>query len=326
MSENFGVYIKTFKPDHYLARTLIASIRHYAPGVDITLIPDDGFTAPTLWGEKVMNTDDPFLLGLKGYYKKLWVFFGPYERFLYLDADTLALRPMGGLIDKIMNQDKAVCCVCAESKIMAALVESGEKATDAIIENTIGNPRLLEALDPSYRFRERFPFNSGFFAADRSAVSMAKLKETVDHVGEIHRECGAPPLGNSRNGVFYGDQGMINYLMYANNIQLNTLTDIFVWGGKDFSSHTEDEHNPFRNMFVHWAGCPRPNFTARNVPAGKEWIRFYREYYRTQPYSTFVKNTVANVFSDIRSRGRKRLSAIRRKLAGRSGSPTGPDR
>jgi len=236
MASTFGIYVKTFKPDHYLAKVLMASIRHYAPGVDITLIPDDGFTAPMLWGEKVMNVDDPFLLGLKGYYKKLWVFFGPYERFIYLDADMLVLRPLDRLVERVMNQTRPFCCVCAETKVLAALAEGDAETRDRIIRKTIGDARLLESFDRSYRFRDVFPFNSGFFATDRSVVALEELKEIIDRIEELHSEYGLPPLGNSRAGVFYGDQGLMNYLMFKNGIKLDLLRDIFVWGGKAIPS------------------------------------------------------------------------------------------
>jgi len=37
----FGIYIKTHKPHYYLCKILITSLRKYAPGIDITIIPDD---------------------------------------------------------------------------------------------------------------------------------------------------------------------------------------------------------------------------------------------------------------------------------------------
>ena len=319
MRPTFGIYIKTFKPDHYLAKVLIASIRHYAPGVEIMLVPDDGFTRDRLWGEKVLNTDDPFLVSLKGYYKKLWVFFGPYDRFIYLDADMLLVRPLDALIHKLMRSGAPSCHVCAESKCVAALARADDEARDAIYRNTVGDPELFRVFDPDYVMQAHFPFNSGFFASHREVVSRDALEHIMLRVNRIHAQRGLPPLNNTRKGVFYSDQGLINYLMYKNGIDVTLLTEAFVWGGREVPDMTEDVRgDPLKHLFVHWAGCPRPTFANRDVPAGKEWIRFYYDYYANRPYLTFLRDTAVNICGDVYWRGRKRLSSVKRRLVGRT--------
>jgi len=185
-----------------------------------------------------------------------------------------------------------------------------------MIRQTIGPPELLNDFDPTYRFREVFPFNSGFFASHRGAVRLDDLKDVVHQLRKLHAKHGLPPLNNSRRGVFYTDQGLINYLVYKSGIALDLLTDIFVWGGRRGSFDVPTGNgDPFRHMFIHWAGCRRPNFTSRNVPAGDVWIRFYYEYYRDRGSRLlFLRDTVRNIWNDAVFRVRNAASRVKRSI------------
>jgi hypothetical protein len=86
---NFGVYIPTYPGDFYLSIILVRSIQHVSPGIPI-MIPE-GFdrdhhpfnvpiiSAPTgsFWPE----------IGHQE--RKFWCFAGPFDTFLYFDADTV---------------------------------------------------------------------------------------------------------------------------------------------------------------------------------------------------------------------------------------------
>ena len=72
-------------------------------------------------------------------------------------------------------------------------------------------------------------------------------------------------------------------------------------------------------MFIHWAGCARPTFLRRNVPAGDRWIEFYYEYYRNRGSRlAFLLDTAKNIASDLWSRMRAAGSSMKRAWRGRS--------
>jgi len=320
MAGNFGIYIKTFRPDYHLAKALIASIRHFHPELDIMLVPDDGYAQSTLWGEKVLNVDDPFLLGLKGYYKKLWVFYGPFERFIYTDADALLLRPLSPIMVRMRECRERFFLACTETKTVRALANDPTKAA-AICSNMLGNLRLIEDFDPAYDFQRVLPFPSGFFASHRGAIPLDVLKDSLEALDRYHRAHGLPDLSEAKGqrwGVFNADQGLINYLFYRSGIAAEGLEDVFAWGGRPVEPIEPAQR--YRNTFVHWAGCPRPSILRQGVPCGREWFRFYREFHQTRSFGECAVEVVRNIWDELRLRVRNAGHAVKLWLRRRSRS------
>jgi len=310
---DFGIYIKTFRPDHYLAKVLIASIRHYLPDVDITIVPDDGYRRATLWGEKVLTLDGPFFSSLRGFYKKLWVFFGHYERFIYLDADMLALRPLQPLMDRVVAAKEPFFIANGGKSTLECFSNGTIDARRAKLAEGVGDPDLLKAFDPDYALDPLIPFNSGLFATHRGIFPLDEVRNTFCAAQQFHRVRGLPPLATSRQGVFMGDQGFINYLAYRNGRRPELLPDVFLWGGKSMREYRKIQNRgpagPCQHLFVHWAGCPRPTLLHRRVPAGDAWIKHYFEYYRKYgSLATLFRDSATNVTSDL-WRGARRLGS-----------------
>lgn len=276
----FGIYIKTFKPDYHLAKALIASLRRYCKDVPIIVIPDDGFAASTIWGERTLVLDDNFARSLTGYYKKLWVFLGPFDRFLYLDADMLCLKDPAQLIEHICELKPPFFAVCRERKIKQYLETEAFEDTKAVFQRHIGDLGLLAEFDSEYDIFSRFPFNSGLFASTRDLFSRDFIEERFSAAMKFQAERGFPPLTFSRQGVFMSDQGFLNYLVAKQGVDLKLFDDVFVWGGRFADSIAPDcgiKGTDYVKSFVHWAGCRRPSlFDYSQVPWGNEWKTFYR--------------------------------------------------
>ncbi len=296
---NVGIYIKTFERDYHLARALVSSIRRHSGSVPITIVPGDGHTRSQIWGENALVLDDPFLERLEGYFKKMWVFFGPYDRFVYLDADTLALKSVEPLLRYVAGLEEPFFAACRESKFDAAYEGDGEDARRAIVRDSVGDEALLAELDPGWRSEGFRPFNSSFFATHRSYVDKPTLRDVFEHANAINERHGKPRLYRSREGVFMGDQGLLNYLVWKTGVPPLSLPDVFVWGGRADAQLASPGDSPLERVFVTWAGNLRPTLIRRSVPAGREWARDYVHHFRTNggPLS-FVGNAARHVGRD----------------------------
>lgn len=282
---SFGIYIKTFKPDYHLAKALISSIRTFTSDTPIIIIPDDDFTKASLWGYEALVLRDSFSQSLRGYYKKLWAFLGPFDRFLYLDADMLCLRDPKPLLDWIQTTSKPFFGVCRESKIR--LVHEGEDNEQRlrICQDHIGDANLLKEFDPNYSITKSFPFNSGLFASTRDYLPPESIQSVFDSACHFQKQKDLPDLRFTRRGLFMGDQGFLNYLTTQHEAELTYLNDAFVWGGRKDAvliDSQNDATDPFANMFVHWAGCPRPCYFNTEVPWGTEWKVAYSNFLKTK--------------------------------------------
>lgn len=317
VSQSFGIYIKTFRPDYHLAKALIASIRQVEPEVGITLIPDDDFSGDGLWGEKTLTLNDPLACSLRGYFKKLWVFLGPYERFIYLDADMLALKPLRRLIETVRDADENFFFVCAESKMIKALAERDSGVRESIFEAHIGEAGLLHEFDPNYDWHNAFPFNSGFFATHRDVLPREWLQGVFESAQRFHRDRKLPPLAFSRDGVFMTDQGLLNYAIAKRGVAPTLLVDAFYWGGRRPAEEERIARDEMKHLFVHWAGCPRPNLFDTTPPAGEQWRQAYSSFHRQRDNRW---EWIQDLARQSRMHYGKSARATLRKLMGRCSS------
>lgn len=314
-SREFGIYVKTHRPDYHLAKALISSLREFIPEIPIIVVPDDGYRKPSLWGEESLLLDDPFLDRLDGFYKKLWVFFGPFRRFIYLDADMLAMRDPRPLIELVRQAEPPFFMVCSETKVRQQLANGDEQVRKSICQRHIGDLDLLRDYDSQYDPCEAFPFNSGFFATHQHVFDQHRLMERFESAVRLQREHGLPPLTRTREGVFMGDQGFLNYMAMQSGARLQLLDDVFVWGGVPFTPSPSDAA-PYRNAFVHWAGCPRPSLFGFDVPAGERWLRHYLQYHRPKSRWRHVcADASRQAFAEIRTAGAKMKKVWRKGLS-----------
>ena len=247
-------------------------------------MPGDDYSASTLLGLPVLQLEGDIFRRLRGFFKKLWVLFGPYDRFLYLDADQIALKPLAPLIERICSAPRPFFIASLNQAIRRQMFEEGDEVRRALYEQRCGRVDLLEELDPGFDWCRTYPFSSGDFATHRDFIQLPALQSVFEAAQVLHRERNLPPLGCSREGLFGADQGLFNYLVYRSGVPPDLMPDLYLWGGMDRSTFEElrarDRDDPLRHLFVHWGGCPRPTLLRRSVPAAVEWIRFYCQFYR----------------------------------------------
>ena len=101
----FGVYILSYPGDFHLALSLIGSIRYFHPQMPIMIIPGEGFNE----GQHPFNV--PITQKPSGYWgelefidRKFWAYQGPFEKFLYIDADMICTHSIEGLLQRIQKQ------------------------------------------------------------------------------------------------------------------------------------------------------------------------------------------------------------------------------
>ena len=314
MTADFGIYIKTFRADYYLARALIASLEDHAPGVPIMMVPDDGYAEPTLWGLPVLHMEEPFFARLRGYLKKLWVFWGPYERFLYLDADQIALKSLTPLIDSALAREAPFMIVDENPSVLETFERGGEDA-ERNFRVAAGDPDLLARLDLPIDLRDFYPFASGDFVSSRNAFDLDEFKQLYEEIAALHREVGIGAPGTTREGPFSAEQGLINYLTYSTGIEIERIPTMFIWGGKslaDYRLAVDGPQDPRSHLFVHWGGCPRPSVLRRSVPDGELWQAYHRTFF--DRHGSLVEHRKAwmeNAVFGLKGRARSTASRLR---------------
>ncbi len=107
-TESFGIFVSCHKGDYRLARGCVASLRFFAPRVPLCLLVDGGFSTADierLPGVQVIrraDVSDPWLransFGGFGYSKLVPFWEGPFDHFLYLDADCVVLGDIVGRV------------------------------------------------------------------------------------------------------------------------------------------------------------------------------------------------------------------------------------
>ena len=312
----FGFYIKTFKPDYNLTRTLIASIEHFCPNVPIVIIPGDDFKEDSLFGYPTMRSDNPTLTKLIGYFKKLWCFFGPIERFIYIDSDSLVVRNMNDIFELVRETTMPFTFVCSESKL-ASPDQPYEPSQKAFYQSLTGDLELQQELDPEYDYRGNFPFNTSFIGSHRGAISLDLLDLTFFKTQALHKALGLPPLNNSREGVFMTDQGLINYLIYKEGIQPVFLQDVFLYGKKENDALLKGQmknHKPYAHAVVTWPGYPRPSVLRKDLAGADLWNQFFHQSFSDDTALNHLRETIRNGSEDIRKRVARRVSKVKRRI------------
>jgi hypothetical protein len=174
---HFGIYILTYPGDFHLSLVLVRSLRHLNPDVPIMVIPGEGFERESHpFDVPIMATPTgSFWPELAHMDRKFWAFQGPFETFLYLDADTICTRSLDRLIRRIARQQEDFILVQpwiddqdwrSAMRDPAHLRHAGYARH---VADTIGRGPLAR-FDPDHDFFARYPFNAGVFASCRLAI------------------------------------------------------------------------------------------------------------------------------------------------------------
>lgn len=264
-----GIYILTYPGDFHLSVALVRSLRHFCPHVPIMIIPGEGFDRNN------HPFDVPLLPEPAGFWRqmghadrKFWAFQGPFEKFIYLDADIICTRPIPNLLARIEAQ---------QGKFLFAQTELQDAAwaqaiTDVFhpnhieclsrVRNQLGNPELLKRFDPNFNPSAHYPFNDGIFASSLGTLCESQFQDLYDrerffYSNYLHKEFSWKSFA-----LFFGDQGRLNYLVSTHHVPLLDLypDGHYLWGGRAVAVPTENSlRGDTEFAFIHWAGCPRPS-------------------------------------------------------------------
>ncbi len=271
----FGVYVLTHPGDYHLSAALINSLRYFNPDVPISLIPGDGFDPSDFPVRDVPVLEKPIAFRYEsksGYDRKFWSFGGPYDRFLYIDADVLNLRNIGSLISRISQEPDPFILVNLpyhapnNEDFLSKLSSIGTASRDeqrAFHKSRIGNIDSIDKFDPSFDYNANFGFNGGLWASSKSSFRIEwfndlRRKEEAFFASVLRK----PYLDSNLDDLFYGDQGKLSYISYVNGVKVLDLhpDGYYVWGGKAFNISVADlVSNQSPAPFIHWAGVPRPS-------------------------------------------------------------------
>jgi hypothetical protein len=257
-SETAGIYIVANDRVTEQAIALINSIRIHDPEVPIVLIPFNEDYQEVLSALQSRHTislfpDLDFLhqltqdignifsqdfLALPNKMRKLATWFGPLERFLYIDVDIIVFDQIAKTLDYLEDYD-FICCDYHHSgrginDIFAPIVMEQQIFTDAELKDV---------------------FNSGFWGSRKSALDYKTLCSTLRHCA-AHREY----FDFSQKTT---DQPILNYLVLMTMAKRLNLVQIPEWSAGSWagSSHFQEQDQILydsqkRLKYLHWAGTP----------------------------------------------------------------------
>jgi hypothetical protein len=183
--DNFGIIICCCRFDSFFAQGCVASVRHFYPDVPVTLFTDDTFDTRGIergLGISVLRREDiqdPFLRQTNtgwGLPKMTPFWEGPYERFLYLDADTIV---WGDVIARHLQGDD--WDFVADVGDVEGRPWTPGVGTDAWLRKEYFNPEVMEQALPDFDWRRYAPwfFCTGTFAARRGAFDLEDYKRLL---------------------------------------------------------------------------------------------------------------------------------------------------
>lgn len=272
-SEDFGIYVMTYPGDFHLSTVLVHSIKQVNPNLPVMIIPGEGFDLndhpfdvpimplPTtrFWAE-IGHQDRDF-----------WAFQGPFETFLYLDADTIVVKSLDDLVHRIARQQGDFIYVqpwVDEEKWCSVIQDPAHpdhnNYRDAI-ERDVG-PGPLAEFDSDLDFYAHKPFNSGVFASRRFAIKEYDLASLNKAERKFYREVlGKDDWTWKSSELFFRDQGRLNYLV--RKLRVPTLpfgSDLICISGAQSVTVSPEEvqKNSCDFHLIHWMGAksPTPSF------------------------------------------------------------------
>jgi hypothetical protein len=266
----FGIYVLTYPGDFHLSLPLIRSLKYFHPNIPIMIIPGEGLDRRNHpFNADILPEPEGFWATIGHQSRDFWAFQGPFEKFLYLDADLICTGSLDSFFGRLRTQDGpflfAHICFTDQMTWKAIIQDKKHPMHQAAItwvKNGLGNPELLTQFDTEYDPYARAPFNSGIFAGRRSAITEADLKALLKKEALFYEKILKKAFTWKCNDLFYGDQGRLNYLV--DKLKL-PLMDLYpdghdFWAGDIVEKVTVEKfmNNRLKFKFIHWAGVPRP--------------------------------------------------------------------
>lgn len=219
-SQDFGIYILSYPGDFHLSRVLVRSIQGVSPDIPIMIIPGEGFDRNDHPFDVPIMPEPPGFWGRIGHQDRdFWAFQGPFETFLYLDADTICTKSLDGLVDRITKQDGDFFYIqpwIGDRDWRAVMGTPGHPEHDeyrSLISRDIGTGPLTQ-FDPGHDFYVHCTFNAGVFASRRLAIGESDLESLNRAERAFYRDhLGIADWNWKSSELFFRDQGRLNYLV-----------------------------------------------------------------------------------------------------------------
>lgn len=200
MNDGLGIIIACCRHDYIFVKGLCASIRYFMEDVPITLLVDGDFSTDDLLKVYSVNTiyrsdvenqflrDESFGFGLT---KMVAFWESPYEKFLYLDADTIV---WGNLIEKIS--------ALSEFDMITAQPQNEHSAEE--VKKWFFDTDQIETYYPNFNWKKYTTdyFCTGVYASKRGIFNIEEYKKILKQSRE-------------NQGLFYiGEMGFLNFMIF----------------------------------------------------------------------------------------------------------------
>src|ERR1035441_3124043 len=290
------IYVVCHRGDVRLARILVASIRHWHPGIPIHLVKDEHpgrFTTremETLWNVDVFQTD-------RRHFGWCWAKLEPLfletgQRCLILDSDIVFAGPVLDVLEQC-EEDFVVC------------PEDAANPRTNWVKGTYYDYEKLGLMDPVFTY-PGFTFNCGQILARTGILKRDDFRDLVTWEGML-------PLLKHPEVFSCGDQGIMNYLL-AKMAQTNKITlgkcKFMVWPKSKEAA--ELDMNRVKNgagypFLLHWAGLQRTRF--KDMVLRELLEHFESLYYQRFPFGAIKRRLEAFMFFYLAHKRKLRVRA-----------------
>jgi hypothetical protein len=272
-----GVYFLANDAVFDMSIAFLSSFRTYNPSIPLCLIPFDESVAQLSEMQERFNfsiwrDDDLFYRcnyislhfhgSVYGHYRKLAMWSGPFNEFIYIDTDTIVLEN----VDFVFKLLAAFDFVTSHSNMRST--------RKWVWKDSIAETRQLSKEQISYAT------NTGFICSKRGNLSVeeaiSKVRSALDIAPHMELLCIEQPF--------------LNYLIVTSGLRYSSLYSIFRkcrsaeiclerWGGSDLGSVIDGRilgpEFP-RTLLVHWAGEWKRARSAGESIRNRELWEFYR--------------------------------------------------
>ncbi len=270
MSGSFGFIIATHPGDYHMAKGCCASLRHFCGDVPLCVITDGDLSGREVrdrYGATVIrraDAHDAILRDRRSPTKMIAFWESPWERFFYLDADTVVWGDVSQL--------------CNDTQYDMIVDEPEYTYSEADIRQWFFDGQHIERLYPDFAWRTQPYFCAGVFASRRGVWSIDEYAETLD-------------LKQQNPDLFFGwDQGFLNLMVFRaaseGRLKLGSkrlqviVPDYPVERVRDRFRITENgplcEGEP---IVIHWPG-PKPSYGCleqHSLPMDFFRVRYLRD-------------------------------------------------
>jgi hypothetical protein len=274
-----GIYFLANDRVYELTVAFLNSLRLRNPKIEVCLIPYDsaserikGLCVP--YNFSILDDEDTFHWcdnisvvfhdHIKGHYRKLAAWTGPFDEFIYIDVDTVVLANLDFCFAFLTDHD----FVSSHSNI--------EDIRKWVWKDTIFQSGFLN--DDQINFAA----NTGFLISKKAALDRPAVTAAVKKAVKL----------SSHMELLCAEQPLLNYLIVSSGgpyTSLHVLNDqrrldipLEMWAGTP-GGVVEEGNIRFENrpepLFVHWAGEWRPKKPGPAIDPDMPYQSFW-EYYR----------------------------------------------